>query len=664
MQSACPGAAPRRIGRWRAALPAMVLAFAGIACAQNALYIDLSGDWRVRALGEATVPFSGVHGTSDGHLEFAAPGYDDTSWGTIRMPQPQGLVTKLNPLRNYWLRRKVELPAVADRTQLALTLGAVQDVYQVYVNGVLIGASGDFESFADAQLPRPRTFDIPAGVAGASGPLTIALRVRWALNMPPLWRLLDSGPYLLTSRNVAPRQAATIQLQERWISASPELIVGAVFAALGILSFFFWLADRSRVELLWFAGIGFARAYSAWCRCSVLLDDSFPFAASGFTRAEFVIGNFYQPVTAMFALTAVGTKSRRLYAALWVGYLVPLALLPWFRSPSLLQFLARLLLFSFAHFWPAAVAAAAVAHHWWRRRSQHLLHLVLALPLLNFAQDWFRRLLSPWLGNTSYLTGVQRLGSLWFLGDDVFLLFISAITLALLYRRVISDSRERHRLSGEMEAARVVQQLLISKTPARESIDAVYEPAQEVGGDFYQVIPVEDGSQLIAAGDVSGKGLKAAMVVSLVTGAIRNRQSDAPGAILGELNRVLCESLDGGFVTAVVARFFDDGQIVLANAGHPPPYLQGSEVSLPEGLPLGIDTTTQYEERALPMAAREQMTFVSDGVIEAANANGELFGFERTREISTKPAKEIASVARAWGQNDDITVVTVRRAAS
>jgi len=154
------------------------------------------------------------------------------------------------------------------------------------------------------------------------------------------------------------------------------------------------------------------------------------------------------------------------------------------------------------------------------------------------------------------------------------------------------------------------------------------------------------------------------MVVSLVTGAIRNRQSDAPGAILGELNRVLCESLDGGFVTAVVARFFDDGQIVLANAGHPSPYLQGSEVSLPEGLPLGIDTTTQYEERALPMTAREQMTFVSDGVIEAANANGELFGFERTREISTKPAKEIASVARAWGQNDDITVVTVRRAAS
>jgi len=645
MQSACPGAAPRRIGRWRAALPAMVLAFAGIACAQNALYIDLSGDWRI---------------ASDDLPEFAGQGFDDHAWSTFRLPAGS------SPYRlRCWLRRTVELPAGADRTQLALTVGVIRDIYEVYVNGVRIGGSGNFESFADAQIPRPRTFDIPADAAGATGPLTIALRSRWALNMPPIWRLEDAGPFVLASRNVAPRRAGTIQLQEQWIANSPELVFGAVFAVLGMVGLFFWTADRKRIELLWFAAAGFARAISAYYRCSLLLTDSFPFVAAGFPRLEMFVGNIYQPVAATLALTALGRKSGRWYLALWVGYLVPMAIAtsrPQIQTLPAYRFHAAF--FDLAHLWPAAMAMTAVIRNWWSSRSQHLLHLVLSLLLLNFGQDWFRRLIAL-IGRAEFLiTSSQRIGAVWVLRDDVLLLFLSAVTLALLQRRLTADSRERHRLSGEMEAARVVQQLLISKTPARESIDAVYEPAQEVGGDFYQVIPLEDGSQLIAAGDVSGKGLKAAMVVSLVTGAIRNRQSDAPAAILGELNRVLCESLDGGFVTAVVARLFDDGQIVLANAGHPSPYLQGSEVSLAEGLPLGIDAATQYEERALPMAAREQMTFISDGVIEAANANGELFGFERTREISTKAAREIASVARAWGQNDDITVVTVRRVAS
>lgn len=645
MQSACPGVAPRWIGQWHAALPAMVLVFAGMACAQNALYIDLSGDWRI---------------TSDDRPEFAAPGFDDHAWGTFRLPAGS------SPYRlRCWLRRTVELPASADRTQLALTVGVMRDVYEVYVNGVRIGASGNFESFADAQIPRPRTFDIPADAAEVTGPVAIALRSRWALNMPPMWRIQDAGPFVLASRNVAPRQAGTIQLQEQWIANSPGLVFGAVFAVLGMVGLFFWTADRKRIELLWFAAAGFARAISAYYRCSLLLTDSFPFVAAGFPRLEMFVGNFYQPMAATLALTAFGRKSARWYAALWVGYIVPMAIAtsrPQIQPLPAYRFHAAS--FDLAHLWPPAVAMTVVLRNWWSTRRQHLLHLVLSLLLLNFGQDWFRRLIAL-VGRAEFLiTNSQRIGAVWVLRDDVLLLFLSAVTLALLQRRLTADSRERLRLSGEMEAARVVQQLLISKTPARESIDAVYEPAQEVGGDFYQVIPVADGSQLIAAGDVSGKGLKAAMVVSLVTGAIRNRQSDAPGAILGELNRVLCESLDGGFVTAVIARLFDDGHVVLASAGHPPPYLEGCEVSLPEGLPLGIDAAAQYQETSLPMTAPQQMTFVSDGVIEAANAKGELFGFERRRHISTKPAKEIAAAARAWGQNDDITVVTVRRAAS
>jgi len=230
--------------------------------------------------------------------------------------------------------------------------------------------------------------------------------------------------------------------------------------------------------------------------------------------------------------------------------------------------------------------------------------------------------------------------------------------ILIVIRQSARDRNERERLAGELSAARTVQQLLFPASTAR-NIEAVYRPAAEVGGDFWQALAAADGGQIVAVGDVSGKGLKAAMVVSLLTGALRNRKSDHPAAILEELNRVAASALDGGFVTAAVARI-GPARVTIANAGHPAPYSNGKELALDAGLPLGIEANATYSEREIEFDG--QLTFVSDGVIEAANAKGELFGFDRTRAISSKPPAEIAEAARAWGQNDDITVVTVRRA--
>jgi phosphoserine phosphatase RsbU/P len=139
---------------------------------------------------------------------------------------------------------------------------------------------------------------------------------------------------------------------------------------------------------------------------------------------------------------------------------------------------------------------------------------------------------------------------------------------------------------------------------------------------------------------------------------LRNRKSDRPAAILAELNQVAASALHGGFVTASVA-LIEGEQVIIANAGHPEPYQDGREVSLKAGLPLGVDREFNYEECYSLLTGK--LTFVTDGVIEAADSKRELFGFQRTREISTLSAREIADAARAWGQNDDITVVTVRR---
>ena len=190
-------------------------------------------------------------------------------------------------------------------------------------------------------------------------------------------------------------------------------------------------------------------------------------------------------------------------------------------------------------------------------------------------------------------------------------------------------------------------------------VEAVYLPATEVGGDFYQVLDSADGASIVLVGDVSGKGLKAAMLVSLAVGILRNEKSNSPAEILSALNDGLAGRTGGGFVTCCCARFDADGTVTIANAGHPAPYCDGHEVEVEAGLPLGIAQGVAYSEL---VTRGESFTFVSDGVVEAENAQRELFGFDRTRDISTKSAQEIAQAAKAWRQNDDITVVTVRRA--
>jgi serine phosphatase RsbU (regulator of sigma subunit) len=144
-------------------------------------------------------------------------------------------------------------------------------------------------------------------------------------------------------------------------------------------------------------------------------------------------------------------------------------------------------------------------------------------------------------------------------------------------------------------------------------------------------------------------------------GTVRNRNSDVPSRVLEEINAALLGQLSAGFVTCCCVRFNADGTVLASNAGHPSPYRDGAEVELEPGLPLGVSPEAVYADSVL---SGGRFTFVSDGVIEAANAKGELFGFDRTRKLSSGTAAEIAEAARAWGQNDDITVVTVRKAAS
>ena len=151
------------------------------------------------------------------------------------------------------------------------------------------------------------------------------------------------------------------------------------------------------------------------------------------------------------------------------------------------------------------------------------------------------------------------------------------------------------------------------------------------------------------------------MLVSVIIGALLNRRSNQPAEVLAELNNAMAGQIEGGFVTCCAVLLQSNGWVLAANAGHIAPYVDGAEVAVEAGLPLGVVPEVSYVEAGFMLELETQLMLVSDGVVEAANAEGELFGFERTREISGKSAQEIADAAKAWGQNDDITVVTVRR---
>jgi len=255
------------------------------------------------------------------------------------------------------------------------------------------------------------------------------------------------------------------------------------------------------------------------------------------------------------------------------------------------------------------------------------------------------------------------------------LLFAIVMLIAMTFRLRRIQNRNRE-VEQEMAAARSVQQILIpDELPAIPGlkIESAYLPAQEVGGDFFQILPIPSGdpahpSAFIILGDVSGKGLKAAMTVSMIVGALRTsaRRCGGPGELLDEVNRSMIGRSEG-FATCLALKFEPSGKVTVANAGHPNPYLNGKEIETEANLPLGLAAEIRYAEISLQLPPGELCTLLTDGVVEAASAKTrELFGFDRTQAMSGQPAASIAEAARKFGdgapQADDITVLTVARA--
>ena len=479
--------------------------------------------------------------------------------------------------------------------------------------------------------------------------MTLALRQRLGRRSSrSLSRMLVAG----TNDSLAglSLKAANAYLWE----SGPSFLGGAILCTIGflLLLLFCYAKDSRQMELLWFSMVSLSIGSIRIVEFVRGVPNNIPDLYFTLLVVMANVANGFAYPRIFFALA--GKRLPRFYYWVSMGVIGLFAL---FGISALLSFTQRLSgLVPSLNVFLLLLASAAVAAFWppWQIPRPLRLASILCL-LLMFGNSARQLILLLFPSSSSWVTAATNIQSVFMLVSLCGLF----VVIAQRHRQVALDRAE---LQSEMKSAQEVQRLLTASTPdvapwAR--LEVAYVPAKEVGGDFYFSRQTSEG-QLIVVGDVSGKGLRAAMLASVALGAIRNSSTWSPGPLLQSLNSALHGQTGGGFVTCCAALVRSDGRLSVANAGHPSPYVDGQEFPVEAGLPLGIMPDVAYQEST---GHGEIITLVSDGVVEAENAQRELFGFDRTREISGKSAQEIAEAAQAWGQNDDITVVTVRRQA-
>ena len=352
------------------------------------------------------------------------------------------------------------------------------------------------------------------------------------------------------------------------------------------------------------------------------------------------------------AAEAMRIRNRRWTRYFWPIYLFA-AIAGWFHAAA------------FTREWPIVISEVAlsilVVQSFRQDRSADRLTTYI------FLGYFFVRM--PLSTSFQRLTGIGanfRIGNWEWQFPAVVVTMLGAVILAVFVRDLIRDRRDKMRMAAELAASRAIQRVLIPEVPFTVpgfAIESVYRPYGEVGGDFFQILPTQGGGVLVVIGDVSGKGMPAAMTVSLLVGTVRTlaHYTQHPGEVLSAMNHRMMGRTSGGFTTCLVLRADPDGALTVANAGHLAPYVNGSELRIENGLPLGLDAAATYPESHFQLAERDQLTLLTDGVAEARSRTGELFGFERTQAIATQPAESIAQAAQDFGQDDDITVLTVAR---
>ena len=255
----------------------------------------------------------------------------------------------------------------------------------------------------------------------------------------------------------------------------------------------------------------------------------------------------------------------------------------------------------------------------------------------------------------------------------------------LTWRLRVAEVQERERIEQELQVARQIQQALLPEAvPELDGwqLAAYYKPAREVGGDFYDFLELEDGHLGLVVGDATGKGMPAALVMATTRGMLRAvaQSLDSPGVVLQRVNDALYPDIPTEMFVTCFYAILDpkNGRLSYANAGHDLPYLWQSgdaEELRARGMPLGLMPEMSYEEKEAVLREGESVLFYSDGLVEAHDPSYEMFGFPRLEALISEHGKKrsleetlleelYSFVGESWEQEDDITLLTLRRSPS
>ncbi len=623
-------------------------------------------------------PFAALDGPWQFHVgddpRWAAPGLGDAGWEQLRVDRGWGAQGHFAYQGFGWYRRHLDFATgAAPPPAVWLYVPAASDVVAVYWQGRLVGTAGRFPPHARwPAMPRPQLFRL-----GALGSGVLAIRV-WRAPLGSYDTGLEGG---LQAPPVIGDNAAVHLLEKNWAflalrDAEGPIAISLLYAIVLVASLGIWLQHREQPLLLWLALLALGSVlHASWWHLWV--DLSF--------RAEALLGTLvYQPLVdvstwfvLLYLLNLRGNARlmRWAYRMVWTELVLCLcdavALLFWHRGwPQWVDGVASELIL-LPELFPVVLVVVAVVR---RRRLPVVIWLVAAFALFSdlvqevgafFSQgnrfthwQFWRYMLEPLFQLGGAGISLTRIA-------DLLLLFS---LVAAVYSYAIRENRRERALAQEFHSAQELQRVLIPEDLpyiVGYDVTSAYRPALEVGGDFFQLIPQGGGSALLVVGDVSGKGLAAAMAVSLIVGTIRTlaEQLPSPSEMLAGINRRLTGKLHGGFATCLVVFLDADGSLLLASAGHPGPFLNGRELALPPALPLGLSLGAEFEETSSLLQVGDQLTLFSDGLLEARNSAGELFGFDRIGRMTNgcATASDYADAAMAFGQEDDITVVTVTR---
>ncbi len=630
----------------------------------------------LNGLGRMTDPVDGVWQFQVGDdLAWASPALDDSRWQPIKV----GRSWEGQGHRDYtgfaWYRRHIVVPAgTPAHAELALFLPGVDDAAEVYWNGRLVGSYGKVPPHP-VWYPQqsPQTYSLGPAQSGV-----LAIRV-WSapivyLNYPEQGGLWVT-PRIGTVEGVAALATADHYL---WLQRNQfHFAVCLVCAIIGLLALSSWLRDRTRWMLFWLA-IPMLKPLAQL----VIFD------LPGFSTFRLAYGSIGEAV----AITDAATWFLLLYLldlrfdrrlVRWTKILASVTVgLSLIDTVMVCLDWTRLFPRQFVYFDVASTIPIELL-------EMYVLVIVgFALRKRLDAARWLVAIASVVSALETGVSDISGLGVRWthwplhhqlyrtlfkIAGTPInvstlveLFLLVSILYAAWCYS--VEQNQRQSAIEQEFRSAQEIQQILIPEVLpaiAGYTVTSAYFPAQEVGGDFFQIIPLgsESGEEgaIIALGDVSGKGLKAAMTVSLLVGAIHSTVeiTQDPAEILAALNRRLYGRMQNGFATCLVLRLDALGRGTIANAGHLPPFLSGSEFPLSPALPLGLLPEAEFETTALHLAAGDRLTLYTDGLLEARRADGELFGFARIAEISGDTSEEIARTAQQFGQDDDITVLTL-----